>query len=192
MTPRLNGSHRLIVVVGASGVGKDTVISAWLAALPAGQRPHRAQRVITRPAGDDSEPHEAVELTAFLALQAAGALALVWTAHGLHYGIRSTELAPLARGQWVVMNGSRAHLAELRALAPDAQVVEVVADAATRLARLQARGREPPGPRLDRLRRCVAEPAADFRLHNDGDLRAAVRQLDAWFQPLRLKGEQTA
>jgi ribose 1,5-bisphosphokinase len=192
MTHILSDSQRLIVVVGASGVGKDTMLSAWLASMPAPLRPHRVQRVITRPAGDHTEVHEAVEPADFLAAQAAGDFALVWTAHGLHYGIRSAELAPLAQGRWVVMNGSRAHLGELRALAPGAQVVEVVADGATRLARLQARGREPPDRRLDRLTRTVAEPTVDLRLHNNGELAAAVRQLDAWWQQLKLRMEQTA
>ncbi|HEY0818162.1 MAG TPA: hypothetical protein VGD46_05250, partial [Rhizobacter sp.] len=80
-------SPQLVVVVGASGAGKDAVIQAWVQGFAAAQRPHVARRVITR-ARHPSEDHEPVSVGAFQQLLTAGRLAFHWTAHGLHYGVR--------------------------------------------------------------------------------------------------------
>lgn len=185
MVPLDDHSRRLIVVVGASGSGKDSVLGAWLAALPAADRPHRAQRTITRPAGDPSEVHEAIDEAGFIAARNAGDFMFAWQAHGLHYGLRHGELAPLARGQWVVMNGSRAHLGELRGVAPQARVVEVVASPDLRSARLSARARESDASLELRLARSTPDCAPELRIQNDGDLAASVARLQDWWLRLR-------
>ena len=181
-------SQRLLVIVGASGAGKDSLLHSWLASVPAELKPHRARRTITRNAGDASEDHEAIDDAGFHAAQTAGAFALSWQAHGLHYGVRRAELAPLALGRWVVMNGSRAHLHELRTAAPHARVVEVSAPEALRRARLGRRGREGAPQLHGRLLRSAPgsglDTDADLRIVNDGDLAAAVAQLARWWQSL--------
>jgi phosphonate metabolism protein PhnN/1,5-bisphosphokinase (PRPP-forming) len=177
-------SHRLLVIVGASGAGKDSVLKGWLATLPRGLGPHRARRTITRGAGDASEDHEAIDEAGFHAERAAGAFAFAWQAHGLHYGVRWSELAVLARGEWAVMNGSRSHLGELRAAAPQAHVVQVVAPDGLRRARVAQRGRETDLRLHERLTRAVPDPRADLCIVNDGDLAQAVAQLGRWWQQL--------
>lgn len=183
MTTRIEGSQRLIVVVGPSGAGKDSVISAWLQRQPGAMRPHRARRTITRPA-DVHEDHESLTATAFAALRDAGAFALHWPAHGLDYGVRHAELAALARGGWVVVNGSREHLPALRASAPHAQVIEIDAPAALRRQRLQDRSREDADGRAARLLRQTTPAAADLRIVNDGALEQAVAALDRWWRSI--------
>ena len=132
------GARRLVVVVGPSGAGKDSVLRAWREALgPAA--PAFAQRVITR-APDDTEAHEAVTAADFAGLRSRNLLATWWQAHGLDYGVRWTQLEPLAAGRWVVLNGSRAHLPALRLQAPGLRVVEVSAPAPVLAQRLAARG----------------------------------------------------
>lgn len=177
-------AHRLLVIVGPSGAGKDSVLKGWLASLPHELAPHRVRRTITRDAGDASEDHEAIDEAGFLAALEAGAFAFTWQAHGLHYGVRWPELEPLAQGRWVVMNGSRGHLPELRDVAPQAHVIEVVAPDALRRARLDRRGREATPQLQDRLVRSVPEPAPDLRITNDGDLSHAIAQLGRWWQQL--------
>jgi ribose 1,5-bisphosphokinase len=175
-------SHRLLVVVGASGAGKDSVLNAWLDTLPPEDRPHRARRTITRTPGDPSEAHEPADEAGFAQAQSAGEFAFSWHAHGLHYGIRHAELAPLANGRWVVMNGSRAHLAELRAVASQARVIEIVASDEVRSARLAHRARE-QGERIgDRLARRIATVQPDLRIPNDGELSSAVAHVDHWWR----------
>lgn len=182
--PRIAGAHRLVVVVGPSGAGKDSVLRAWRGTAGA-QAPALARRVITR-APDDSEAHEAATPGDFAALRARGLLATWWQAHGLDYGVRASELAPLAQGRWVWLNGSRAHLPALRAQAPGLRVVSVSAPAHVLAARLAARAREDAPARDARLARAIAAPVeADLHLVNDGDLGPCVDALSCWFDAVR-------
>lgn len=184
MIPLHDHSHRLLVIVGASGAGKDSVLKGWLSSLPHELAPHRARRTITRDADDASENHEAIDEAGFHAALEAGAFAFAWRAHGLHYGVRWLELEPLMQGRWVVMNGSRGHLPELRAAAPQAHVIEVIAPDDLRRTRLARRGREAIPFVNDRLVRAMPDPGADLRIINDGDLSHAIAQLDRWWQQL--------
>lgn len=179
----LGGSRRLIVFVGPSGAGKDSVISAWLQQQPAARRPHRARRTITRPA-DPHEDHESIEPDVFQAAARAGAFAFHWQAHGLSYGVRHAEVAPLAMGRWVVLNGSREHLATLRDTAAGARVVAIDAPAAVRQQRLQMRAREDVCTHGARLARQAPAIMADLRLVNDAALARTVAALETWWQSL--------
>ena len=178
--PAIAHGERLIVVVGASGVGKDSVLRAWSARLDDATL-HFARRTITRPP-DAHEGHDAVSPEAFEALRRGGALATWWQAHGLDYGLALTELQGLARGGWVVVNGSRAHLPALRRQAPRARVVEIVASPSVQAMRLAARGREDAQGQHGRLARQVdATVGAALVIVNDGTLAQAVDQLHAWW-----------
>ena len=182
--PAIAGARRLIVVVGASGAGKDSMLRGWRASLGAAA-PVAARRVITR-APDGSESHEAVTPGDFAGLRGRGLLATWWHAHGLDYGVRRSELAPLADGRWVVLNGSRAHLGALRVQAPGLRVVSVSAPAPLLASRLAARGREDAAARDARLARAFAAPvAADLDLVNDGDLGDCVAVLSRWWEAMR-------
>ena len=182
--PPIAGARRLVVVVGPSGAGKDSVLSAWREALGA-QAPAFAQRVITR-APDATEAHEAVMPGDFAGMRSRGLLATWWRAHGLDYGVRWSQLEPLAAGRWVVLNGSRVHLPALRAQAPRLRVVEVSAPAHLRAQRLAARAREDAPARESRIDREVSNPVnADLVLVNDGELRHSVDALLQWWQRVR-------
>lgn len=173
-------SRHLLVVVGRSGVGKDAVIGAWQQACPEAMRPHVARRVITRER-HPSEAHEAVTIAAFERLAAAGRLAFRWQAHGLHYGVRRSELAPLGQGRTVVVNGSRQHLSTLRQLAPGARVVEIVLPDALRRQRLAGRGRESADEQAARMARELPPCDVDLVLDNSGPLAATVQALARWW-----------
>lgn len=179
--PQIPGSERLIVIVGPSGAGKDSVMASWrerLHAMPV----HFAQRVITRPA-ERSEAHEAISSAEFERAAAHGEFATWWSANGLRYAVRWRELRPLGASRWVVVNGSRAHLAALRLQAPGLKSVEITADPQLRRHRLQARGREGAPAVGERLRREVAAQV-DVRVSNDAALSAAVGELHDWWSRL--------
>ena len=177
------GSERLVVVVGPSGAGKDSVLRGWRAALGA-DAPVFAQRVITR-APDANESHEAVTLADFTGLRAQGLLATWWQAHELHYGVRWREFDALADGRWVVLNGSRAHLPTLREQAPRLRIVEVSAPTHVLAERLATRAREDGAALRRRLDRVTAlSEDADLKLVNDGALHRTVDRLVGWWREL--------
>ena len=173
-------SQRLLVVVGPSGAGKDSVLRAWRRL--AGDALHVTRRVITRPA-DVNEDHESVTGAAFEALLANGQLATWWRANGLSYGIRQSEFAPLSQCRWVAMNGSRAHLPTLRTQAPELCCIEITAAPQVLRARIAARRREGSEDMSARLSRQLPIDA-DLTLTNDGALNDTVRALDAWWRAL--------
>lgn len=169
----------LVYVVGASGVGKDSVLAGVRSMLLEDDRIAVAHRYITRDAQAGGENHVALSREEFLLRRAAGCFALDWESHGLHYGIgREIELW-LAQGMQVLVNGSRAHAAVLRERYPAARVVEIVASDAVLRARLLARGREDAAAvdaRLARNRQLPACPA-DYQIANEGSLDEAAQAL---------------
>lgn len=182
---------RLIVVVGPSGAGKDSVLDAWrthLAAFKAVQDTpvHFARRTITRPAAAGGEAHEAASAAAFEQCCTEGGFAFWWSANSLSYGIRQRELQPLADGRWLVVNGSRAHLPALQELAPALRVVVITAPLDVLAERLSRRGREDASTVVSRLQRLAGQAPcpADLVLNNDGTVHDAMNRLHAWWQAL--------
>jgi ribose 1,5-bisphosphokinase len=168
---------RLFLVVGASGAGKDTLIAGALLADP---QLHWARRVITRPAAAGGEPYEAVSEAEFLARQAQGEFALHWQAHGLRYGVPKRELAALAVGRDVVLNGSRGALARALAAFPDLIVIHVTVPLPVLAERLAARGREGRAEiaaRLLRARQPLPAGLAVVEVANDGTPEVGIARL---------------
>jgi phosphonate metabolism protein PhnN/1,5-bisphosphokinase (PRPP-forming) len=155
----------LILVVGPSGAGKDTVLGLAREALAGDGRFRFVRRVITRPADAGGEDHEAVSEAAF----AERDFALKWQAHGLHYGIPLDIVDDLARGIVVVANVSRGVIAEAAGRFP-VRVIEVTAPPDILALRLAERGRETPEDIALRLARDVPMPGtvAVDTIVNDG------------------------
>jgi len=165
----------LFLVVGPSGVGKDTLLAGARLQLPATH--HFARRVITRPADAGGEDHMAVDETAFAAMAGAGAFALHWSAHGLRYGILRSDTGRLAEGTHVVANVSRATVAHARIGFPRLRVVHVTASRTTLRERLRQRGRETSDEIESRLVRAAADAptGADvLTVRNDGTIEEAL------------------
>jgi ribose 1,5-bisphosphokinase len=158
----------LVLVVGPSGAGKDTLIEVARLALRDDPRFHFARRVITRPADAGGEAHEAVTESEF----AMRDFALQWQAHGLRYGIpiESLERAPI-----LVANVSRTIIAEA-ATRFAVRVIEVTASPSVLAARLAGRGRETAADVAARLARTIELPARVpvETVVNDGSLQEGV------------------
>ncbi|WP_132078541.1 phosphonate metabolism protein/1,5-bisphosphokinase (PRPP-forming) PhnN [Sinorhizobium americanum] len=137
MSPR----GALILVVGPSGAGKDTLIEYVRSRLKDDPRVRFVRRVISRPVAV-GEDHEPVDYDEFQRRLLAGAYGLHWQAHGLCYGIPSEIDKWLEHGDVVVANGSRVVLSEARRQYPQLLVINVTAPMGVLARRLVERGRE--------------------------------------------------
>lgn len=169
----------LVLVVGPSGAGKDTLLNAVRGTLGDDPRFRFVQRVVTRA----STPDEAVETVSpaeFEARREAGGFALSWRAHGLQYGIPSDIALDLAHSRVVVANVSRAVVAEAAERYPTT-VVEITAPSDVLARRLAARGREDAVDVARRLARSIELPLPVEReaVMNDGTVEQGARRLAA-------------
>jgi ribose 1,5-bisphosphokinase len=163
----------LVLVVGPSGAGKDTLLEAARVALTDDDRFRFVRRVITRPVAAGGEAHEAVTEAEF----ATRDFALQWQAHGLRYGIPTHAVDGAAV---VVANVSRTVISEA-AQRFRVHVIEVTAPQNVLAARLASRGRESAFEVSARLARRIAIPdgvPVDIVV-NDGTLEDAVAQFIA-------------
>ncbi|OYV33566.1 MAG: phosphonate metabolism protein/1,5-bisphosphokinase (PRPP-forming) PhnN [Rhodospirillales bacterium 20-64-7] len=171
---------RLVLVVGPSGAGKDSLLRHARTALHECQDVLFPRRVITRPA-DETEDHEPVSAAQFERLRSEGALAFYWQAHGLWYGVRIPVRAWVAAGGIAVVNVSRSLIAPLRAEYP-VDAVEVTAPPEILSERLALRGREVGQDIKQRLARSYDPQTlqADAVIVNDGCLADAGVRLVAF------------
>lgn len=177
----------LYLVVGASGVGKDSLLDGVRTRLAGDGRFVFPQRIITRPADAGGEAHCAASETAFADLQAIGAFALSWQANGLSYAIPASIDDDLAAGRHVVANVSRLIIPEARARYQPLRVISVTAPAEIIAARLAARGRESESEIAARLARGALAPPQGpdvITVTNSGTLESGIaRLLDALCTP---------
>jgi phosphonate metabolism protein PhnN/1,5-bisphosphokinase (PRPP-forming) len=172
----------LILVVGPSGAGKDTLILAAKERLADDARFHFPRRDITRAAEAGGEAHNPVDLDTFTARRASGHYALSWGAHALFYGIPAASLDHLERGTSVVVNVSRSVIDEARRLYPPVAVLSLSVPEAVLRARLAARGRETREQiesRVARARSVPVEGTNVYEIVNDGPLETSVSRFMA-------------
>jgi ribose 1,5-bisphosphokinase len=167
---------RLVLVVGPSGVGKDSVLRYAMAHFAGDGRFVFPRRCVTRAEDAAAEDHDSLDERTFDELAGEGAFALMWEAHGHKYGVRSDINGELERGRIVAVNVSRTIIAEVAGRYQNAVVVEITAEPSIRAARLAARGREAAGDIQQRTRREIVIPTHPLPLHvirNDGDISKA-------------------
>jgi ribose 1,5-bisphosphokinase len=173
------GPGRLVLVVGPSGAGKDTLIDLARAAFRDDPSVVFPRRVVTRAAA--GEPHDSMDTDAFERAARAGAFALTWDAHDLRYGIPADIDDNIRTGQTVVCNVSRTIVDAARERYAEVRVVLVTAPAEVLSARLAARARGSDGDFARRLARAEAfvDLTADCVITNVGAPEAGAAALTA-------------
>ena len=182
----------LVLVVGASGTGKDTLLRLAQERLAGNAAFVFPRRRITRPS-DASEPHMPVTDEQFRSILAANGFALSWDAHGLRYGIERTIDDDLRAGRCVVCNVSRTIIGDVRRSYGTVVVLEISASDAMRKARILNRGREAPADVAERLERRIAaadDNPSDACIENNGTLAEACdRFVDALARAAALRAQ---
>jgi ribose 1,5-bisphosphokinase len=172
------GPGRLVLVVGPSGAGKDTLIGLAQVACAGDGNIVFARRSVTREASA-SEDNEYISPEAFRQACARGDFAMHWEAHGHGYGLPRAIDGDVGAGRIVVVNVSRAVVDAMRRGYADVTVVSITAPPEVLAERLAARSRSSDGPVSDRLGRVVDAAAAkpDVIITNVGDAEDHAREL---------------
>lgn len=174
----VTGSGRLILVVGPSGAGKDTLLGLARAACADDPAVVFPRRVITREASP-SEDNEEVSAEAFQQALAHDEYAMHWEAHGHRYALRRTIDRDIGAGRTVVANVSRTVIPAMRGAYANVTVISITAPPDVLAARIAMRARGSDGRIEQRLSRTVDEAAAapDVTIVNVSSAEYHSRQL---------------
>jgi ribose 1,5-bisphosphokinase len=176
--PPTIGPGRLILVVGPSGAGKDTLIGLARAACADDCSVVFARRVVTREASS-FEDNAQISPDAFRQARIRGDFAVHWEVHGHGYGLTRAIDDELRTGHTVVANVSRTVIDAVRRSYANVTVVSITAPPEILKQRLAARARNSDGQIEDRLSRAVADPAAvpDLTIVNVGGAEDHAQEL---------------
>lgn len=180
--PAVEARGTLVLIVGPSGVGKDTLLDEAKKKFAGDNQFVFARRHITRSAYAGSEDHEPISPENFERYYHEGGFMLNWQAHGMHYGVSQGYADRLVLGKTVIVNVSRTILNEARRHFQPLLIINITASPDILKKRLLERGREDVDAISSRLNRVVnIEESCDdvVTIHNDGSIVESVNQLYA-------------
>jgi ribose 1,5-bisphosphokinase len=170
------GPGRLVLVVGPSGAGKDTLLGLARAACAEDSGIVFPRRIVTRESSA-AEDNVAVSDGEFRQALAHGDFAVHWEAHGHAYALPREIDDDIRAGRTVVANVSRTVLDALRSAYANVVVVAITAPPEVLAARLAARARRSDGDIGERLTRTTDDAKADVTIVNTGNADYHSRQL---------------
>jgi ribose 1,5-bisphosphokinase len=172
------GPGRLVLVVGPSGAGKDTLLGVARAACADDRTVVFPRRVITREASA-SEDNDEVSIGTFQEALARGEYAMHWEAHGHCYALSRAMEDEIRSGRTVVANVSRTVIGAARRAYADVVVVLITAPPNVLAERIAMRARSSDGMAENRLRRTVEDASAvpDVTIVNTGSAEYHARRL---------------
>ena len=176
--PARIGPGRLILVIGPSGAGKDTLLNIARAACVANRGIVFPRRIVTREA-TSAEDNRQLDHEAFQAALARGDFAVHWEAHGHCYALPRGIDDDVRAGRIVVANVSRTVVDAMRRAYADVIVVEITAPPEVLAERLAMRARGSDGAIELRLSRNIDAAVAppDVTIVNMGGAEFHARQL---------------
>ena len=172
------GPGRLVLVVGPSGAGKDTLLRLARVACIDDHDIVFPRRIVTRESSVD-EDNVALGPDEFRRAREHGDFAVHWEAHGHSYALPREINDDIRAGRTVVANVSRTVIGALRKVYANVAVVAITAPPDVLAQRLTARARHSDGNLAERLTRSVddASATADVTILNAGSAEYHSRQL---------------
>jgi ribose 1,5-bisphosphokinase len=162
------GPGRLVLVVGPSGAGKDTLLGLAKAACAGDDAIVFPRRVVTREASV-FEDNEQMHPDQFRQALAGGRFAAHWQAHGHSYALPAGINDDIRSGRTVVANVSRTVIGAMRRAYANVVVALVTAPPEILVQRLAMRARGSDGNIKHRSDRVVEDaPLADVTIINVG------------------------
>jgi thymidine phosphorylase len=166
------------LVVGPSGVGKDSLIDGAKKLLPPEQFVF-AKRTVTRPPGMIGEDYQSCGPTTFAQRKLEGGFLVTWQAHGYEYGLPRELTTEQAHGMHIVANGSRSAVQEISQTIDNLVVIHITAPVGILAKRLALRGRETEAQITARLNRQTSTFPSQIevhQVHNDASLEEGVKR----------------
>ncbi|MFX1391775.1 MAG: phosphonate metabolism protein/1,5-bisphosphokinase (PRPP-forming) PhnN, partial [Promethearchaeota archaeon] len=163
----------LILVVGNSGSGKDSIISGVAEKYSTElKKVYMPKRYITRP---PSETEKNISITSekFKEMLEEGKFALNWHIYGLDYGVPIEIDDWLKKEYCVLVNVSRNVVKKTKEIYANVKVVFIYVPLGITVNRLESRGREDLKLLKDRIERAEKNqhfPKADLIIDNSGKL----------------------
>ena len=164
-TPDAIGPGRLILVVGPSGAGKDTLLGFAKAACAEDAEIVFPRRVVTRQASS-SEDNIALTPDEFREALARGDFAMHWEAHGHSYGLPRAIDEDIRARRSVVVNVSRTVIEAARRAYANVVVIAITAPPEVLAERIKMRSRSSDGNSEQRLGRTVDTAVPDVTILN--------------------------
>ncbi len=173
---------KLYYLVGASGSGKDSILSYFREHLAdqCSSTVIVAHRYITR-VTDNSENAISLSNKEFQQRLDNGLFILYWRANGLSYGIGIEVYAWLDKGVSVIVNGSRAYLSQAKKMygkrlhSIEVQVSDEVIE--SRLRHRSRENHEEIEQRLQRHKRLQPQCMTDSNILNEKSIKEAAQQI---------------
>ena len=169
----------LVLVVGNSGSGKDSIISGVVKRFPSNLKEiHLTQRYITRPASE-TEDNIAITPEIFKEMSRQKKFALEWHIYDLDYGVPIDIDDWLKKEHPVIVNVSRTIVKKARNTYRNILVVFIKVSFEITYQRIKERGRESGKLLQERIQRAKENQTfseADFIVDNSGELENAIDQ----------------
>lgn len=165
-------------IVGASGVGKDSILAAAKPRLESCGDFYFPTRFITRPADAGGEEHLSISNADFVQSVREDRFSLWWMAHETHYALPDDVFEKLRFNTHVIANISRRSVKETIQKFNTVEIIEITASPDTIKKRLMMRGRENEAEIMVRqLREIESDWSGNLAANsvsNDGQLAEAV------------------
>ena len=143
---------KVILVVGPSGSGKDTLLRHARSILESQDSILFSRRYITRPP-DSNEDNYYVDQYGFEQLQSCGFFLATWEAHNNLYGIPHHIFTTSEASRTVICSISRTAVEKFEEVFPDSTTIHITTDNEILKQRLSRRGREDENSIIKRIQR---------------------------------------